>query len=197
MNKLVLLSEQDIWSGLRRLDELAIAASKRIEISLYGGAAMILAFHARQSTYDIDAIIREGHGFVEHAVRTVAKEKGWGEQWLNESIANFITYTIKEEFALIEGWENKDTGLVIQTAAPQYLLAMKCFALAGRAGEHDANDVKTLIVACGLRDTESVLEIVESFFPRMILPDRTKLAMHIQAVFESLKADDDSDAGPD
>ena len=190
------LSEKDILSAFQRLDELARAAGTRLEISLYGGAAMILGFNVGRRTYDLDVIIRDGKSFARQAIQTVAEEKGWNEKWLNESIANFVMYTKSEEFCVIKAWENKETGLVVQTAAPQYLLAMKCFALAGRAGEHDAHDVKTLIQACNISDVDAVIAIVEKFFPNDILPSKEKMTEKIASVFALIAPADDNGFSP-
>jgi predicted nucleotidyltransferase len=109
----VVLSKEDIMSALQRLDELAIDAGRRIEISLYGGAAVILSFSGvRTSIYDVDVVIREGRDFVRQAAKKIADEKGWDEGWLNDAVKGFIAAT--EEMRPLDNWLDKEIGLVIQ-----------------------------------------------------------------------------------
>jgi hypothetical protein len=65
-------SRQDIQEGLRRLGELAEAQGFHIQLTLVGGAAMVLGFDARQSTRDVDAIILEPEEA--RRVRTLASQ---------------------------------------------------------------------------------------------------------------------------
>ena len=52
-----LLSKDEIEKALARLGELALDRDTPIELLLVGGAAMVLAYNARLSTHDVDAII--------------------------------------------------------------------------------------------------------------------------------------------
>ena len=54
---MAIFSRQEIITGLTRLGELAQAQGISIELTLLGGAVMVLAFHARESTRDVDAVI--------------------------------------------------------------------------------------------------------------------------------------------
>ena len=50
-------SRQEIQDGLQRLGELAQAQGLHVRLALVGGAAMVLAYEARQSTRDVDVVI--------------------------------------------------------------------------------------------------------------------------------------------
>ena len=172
----VVLSKEDIVSGLCRLDELAAVAGQRVEISLYGGAAMILAFDGmRQATYDVDAVIRVGRDFVRKAAKTIADERAWDEGWLNDAVKGFVAEI--EEMRPLDTWADKKAGLVVQIAAPEYLLAMKCMAMRLDAGKHDVEDIKTLLAACRLTRTEDVLDLVERFYPDKQIPPKVSLGV--------------------
>jgi hypothetical protein len=184
MNQLVVLSKEAILSGLRRLDELAVEAGKRIEISLYGGAAMILAFDgARTSTYDVDVVIRDGRYFARRAAKKIAAEKGWNEGWLNDAVKGFIAES--EEMRPLENWGDKEVGLVIQVASPQYLLAMKCMAMRLEADKHDLEDIKNLIAACEMKMADEVLDLVERFYPHAAIPP--KVSLGVASIFEEIE----------
>jgi Fic family protein len=176
-----MLSKEDIEFGLRRLDELASAAGKRIEIALYGGAAMIMAFDgARRPTYDVDAVIRGGRGFALQATRTIADEKGWNAGWLNDAVKGFIA--ADEEMRPLDAWPDKEAGLVVQVASPDYLLAMKCMAMRLDADKHDLEDIKTLLAVCGMQKADTVLDLVERFYPHRQIPP--KVSLGITSIFQ-------------
>jgi hypothetical protein len=50
-------TRQEIEEGLRRLGELAQAKGLQIELTLVGGAVMVLQFNARPSTRDVDVVV--------------------------------------------------------------------------------------------------------------------------------------------
>jgi predicted nucleotidyltransferase len=52
----MLLSQKDIRQGLIRLGELVAQDGQHLRLILVGGAVMSLAYDARASTRDIDAI---------------------------------------------------------------------------------------------------------------------------------------------
>ena len=54
---MAMLSKEEIITALERLGQLAQAQGYNIELMIVGGAAMVLAFDARQSTHDVDVVI--------------------------------------------------------------------------------------------------------------------------------------------
>ena len=53
----MLISKDDLHAGLLRLGEIAFAAGKLVEISIYGGAALGLVWNLREFTRDVDAVV--------------------------------------------------------------------------------------------------------------------------------------------
>ena len=158
------LSKEDILLGMRRLDELASTAYKRVELSVYGGAAIVLCFNGvRQSTYDVDVVIRDGCDFVRQVAKKIADENAWPENWLNDAVKGFVAHT--EDLRPLSAWGDKEIGLVVQVAAPEYLLAMKCMSMRLDADSHDIEDIQTLLHVCGLSKLDDVLDLVEKFYP--------------------------------
>jgi hypothetical protein len=171
-----ILSKEDILSGLHRLDELASVAGKRIEISVYGGAAMILSFDGgRKSTYDVDVVIRDGRDFIRQAAKTIAEEHAWHEGWLNDAVKGFVAKT--EDLRPLQNWADKKVGLVIQVATPEYLLAMKCMAMRFDTDKHDLKDIQILLSACGLKNADEVLDLVEQFYPHAQISPKVSLGV--------------------
>jgi hypothetical protein len=190
MKNTVSLSKEHILAGLDRLDKLATNAGKKVEISLYGGAAMVLSFDGvRTSTYDVDAVIRSGRDFVRQAAKTIAQENVWDENWLNDAVKGFVSET--EALRPLYGWADKEVGLVVQVAAPEYLLAMKCIAMRLDSDSHDIEDIKTLLKECGLEKADDVLDLVERFYPKTRIPP--KVSLGVASIFE----DENPDAIPD
>jgi hypothetical protein len=80
-----LLTKNQILSALRRLGELAKEAHIELELSIYGGCAMLLAFDRRAITRDVDAIF---HPLEETKplIAQVAKEMNLPDEWLNDDV---------------------------------------------------------------------------------------------------------------
>jgi len=69
-------SKEEILKGLRLLSDLAAKAKKTVEITVYGGSAMVIGFQSRVSTRDVDATVKGDPAFVREAARRVAPEEG-------------------------------------------------------------------------------------------------------------------------
>lgn len=59
----VLLDRDAILRGLSKIDTRVRAAGVVVDLAVYGGAALILAFDTRRSTRDVDAVVRGAPGF--------------------------------------------------------------------------------------------------------------------------------------
>jgi chorismate mutase len=70
------LDEQRIREALEELSRRLAAKSIQAEVCLFGGAAMILAFQARQTTKDIDAIFAPAAA-VRELAKAIGEEKGY------------------------------------------------------------------------------------------------------------------------
>ena len=162
------LTKVEIKSALARLSDLAAADGVRLEMTIYGGAAMLLAYDARDVTKDVDAIIYPPE-IGRRLVAKVAIERGWPENWLNDDVKMFVaTKESKNELVL----DNVGiAGLHITRPTAKYLLAMKVVAcrkpLPGYAGDHQ--DIETLLRVTRLDQPEMVQQVVDSFFPDTVL----------------------------
>ncbi len=116
--------------ALRRLGELAEENGVVLDVCLYGGALMMLAYDARKMTKDVDAIIRPAKEGFAWAVQ-VGGELGLPEQWLNDQVKMFVAPS--EQVREIP-WEAPGITLTAPTAG--YLLAMKVLACRGPLPPH-------------------------------------------------------------
>jgi len=163
----------------RRLGERGISA----EVCLFGGAAMILAFQARQTTKDIDAIFAPS-AVVRELAKQIGEEKGYTAGWFNDGVKGFVSDRPEHTAANLPQFSH----LKVMMPAPTYLLAMKC--LAARVATPDATDVqdvKFLVRHLGLRQPTDVLEIVARYYPANRIQPKTQY--FVEAVMEELQND--------
>lgn len=148
------------------------------ELCLVGGAAMILAFGNRNSTKDIDTLV-----FAPSNVRTaaaqVAESEGLPPGWLNDGAKGFASARETEASELM-----MLSHLRVLVPTPEYILAMKCMAARAGLDAADRDDAKFLICHLGLKSAESVLEIVEKYYPKDRIP--AKAQYFVQEICDEL-----------
>jgi hypothetical protein len=165
------LDRIEIERALVRLDEILGEAGVCGEICIFGGAAMVLAFDARPSTRDVDAIF-EPKTKVADAARRVSEELDLPADWLNDGVKGFVSSTPEltvEDMPVLP-------NLRILRPTGRYLLAMKCLAsrVPGYDTRGDLGDVVRLCRSLGLRSADEIFRIIEDFYPRDLIPARTQ-----------------------
>ncbi|MEO7674788.1 MAG: hypothetical protein ABIU09_12020 [Pyrinomonadaceae bacterium] len=133
------------------------------EVSLYGGAVMVLAFSARISTKDIDAVF-EPVKEIGNAAHKIADRHDLNLDWLNHAVRMFV---VKHKRELLFELPN----LRVTVPESDYLLAMKILAL--RPQTEDENDAIFLIQELELDDKDAVLKIVADYYPRKEVSAKT------------------------
>ncbi len=182
-----MLKKEDILRGLRRLDALAQEAGLMVDLSIYGGAALAIAFDIRNATRDVDAVVRGNPDFVRRAAVQIAQEQGWPQSWLNDGVKGFTS--AHEKMQLMAGFEGSQAGgLRIHTPTPEYLFAMKCMAMRpeGIGGSHDISDIRALALAAGIKDKDDALALIESFYPASRIPPKVRFG--VEEILENLAA---------
>lgn len=144
-------------------DELALKDIKG-EISLFGGAVMVLAFNARIATKDVDAIFQPT-AEIRAAVKVIAGRHGLNDDWLNDGVKGYVVDHHKRLFFDMP-------NLTVFVPEADYLLAMK--ALAARVETEDENDVVTLIETLHLEMPGDVFSIIERYYPKNQIPPKTQ-----------------------
>jgi hypothetical protein len=155
------LSRAVIVQALTRLGELCAEKQSRVEIAIYGGTVMMLAYDCREATKDIDAIFHPPE-VVEPLIRQVAREQNLPEDWMNSGVGAFVAR--REE--RIQFTQLQIPGLAITRPSAKYLLAMKCRAgrlpTPFRAG--DMADIKFLLRELAIRSMAEVDAIAVEFY---------------------------------
>lgn len=157
------LKRAEILRALRRLGELCADQESRVEIAIYGGTVMMMAYDCRAATKDVDAIFRPPE-VVEPLIAQVAREYKLPEDWMNSGVKEF---TAKHEERIVFA-ELQVPGLMITRPSARYLLAMKC--LAGRLPtpfrSGDLADLRFLLRELKIEAVEQVDGIVGEFYGR-------------------------------
>jgi len=129
---------------------------------------MALAYDARRSTRDIDAVF-EPHGVVLDEARAVAADLGLPSWWLNEQASVYVAAGGDPGAARVFD----HPGLRVSAASPEHLLAMKVLA----ARRRDADDIRFLVKHLGLASVQEVLTVCAEVFPQEPVPDRARLIL--------------------
>ena len=170
------MNRRAFLEALRRLGQVSREAGIRLEITIYGGSAMLLAYNSRATTKDIDAILvpkEEG----ERLAAQVARELELPEDWISSDVSQFVSPTreAKRRLADIE----EETGLIVHAPTARYLLAMKALAcrrpIAGYRG--DLDDLRFLIRKLEIHSVEQIQEIIDSFYPDDVIRDDDRILL--------------------
>lgn len=160
--------------ALTRMGELAQRQGTKLEICLYGGAVMMLAYDTRQITKDVDAIIQPSElGW--RLARQVGEEQGLPEGWMNDQVKQFVAPTERTRSL---PWDAPGIALTAPTAG--YMLAMKALAcrqpLPGFQG--DLDDLRFLIRKMGVGSVEEIQKYVDKYYPDDVIPEGDAIVLN-------------------
>jgi len=133
------------------------------ELCLFGGTAMVLAFTARVSTKDVDALFEPAQTIREIA-RRIAAARDLPPDWLNDGVKGFVSSRHETTAGNLPQFEH----LHLTMPVPEYLLAMKCMAsrLGVAEGEpSDLADIIFLIRHLKLTSARETLDLLGEYYP--------------------------------
>jgi hypothetical protein len=167
--------------AFERIGEMAVAAGKIVEISVYGGSALVLTLNHRPATRDVDAVFERDRAFIRRATEDVAAEFGWRSDWLNDGVKGYLSRVDTQPGVktLFRTFPAGKLGLRVLVASPGYLFAMKCLAMrAGGVSElGDIDDVRRLADMLGLRTADEAITLVARYYPADALPPKTRFGL--------------------
>jgi len=164
------LSRHDLIRLFDLLNEELRSSDTQAELHLVGGAVMCLAYNARPSTQDVDAVFRPAME-VRKAAARVALRTGLTPGWLNDGVKGFLS--AQGDFAPFLELDH----LRIMIAQPGYMLAMKCLALRIGAEFRDEDDIRYLLRHLNISTYESALAAITPYFPLERFPQKTLYAL--------------------
>jgi hypothetical protein len=164
------LTEKDIRRLFGLLNEELRRAGTEGELFLAGGAVMCLAYAARPSTQDVDALFRPAREVREAAAR-VGVRAGIHPDWLNDGVKGFLSD--RGEFSPFLELDH----LRVMVAQPAYLLAMKCLSFRIGAEFHDEDDIRYLLRHLDIGSYEQAIAVITRFYPLERFPQKTLYAL--------------------
>lgn len=181
------LTKEQILAALSRLNDLLHEKGVMGEICIFGGAATVLAFDARESTRDVDGIFVPKNQVIESA-RQVAEEFDFDPNWLNDGVKGFVSNDSEYTADGMPVFGN----LRIMRPTTEYLLAMKCLAsrIADSTTDGDRNDIITLIKLTGITDAGAVRDLVARYYKESPLPPRVRF--YIEELVAEIKPNSNS-----
>lgn len=150
------------------------------EVCLFGGTVMVLAFTARVSTKDVDALFRPAAAIREIA-RAIAADQHLPADWLNDGVKGFVSARHETTTGNLPQFPH----LHLTMPVPEYLLAMKCMAARIGATERDPSDVadiRFLIRHLHLNAAAQVLDLVGQYYPPHQISVKTQYL--VEGLFE-------------
>ena len=164
------LTQADLRRLFELLNEELRESGTEGELFLVGGAVMCLAYAARPSTQDVDALFRPSTE-VRHAAARVAVRARVNPDWLNDGVKGFMSaHGDYAEYLALD-------HLRVMIAQPGYLLAMKCLAMRIGSEFHDEDDVRYLLRHLDIRSFERAVEIITKYYPLERFPQKSLYAL--------------------
>ena len=124
---------KEVAKQFRKLNRKAMPA----EITLIGGASILVNYGFRDSTYDVDALIQASSA-MKDAINYVTDTLGLPNGWLNEDFKNTKSYTPRL-VNYSKYYRTFSNVLTVRTITGEYLVAMKLMAY--RQYKHDISDI--------------------------------------------------------
>jgi hypothetical protein len=158
-----------------RIGYAAIDAGTRLQIAVYGGSALMLASNFRFATEDVDIadIGGEWPSWLTSVVAAIARDKGWGEDWLNDAVSFHLSLLAELQrdhlpFGTFPR-RSEAVGLTVFIPTARYLLAMKLKSLRisdFEKGAADMADTAHLLHVVGITEVGQAIAVLAEFFPR-------------------------------
>ena len=164
------LAQGDIRRLFKLLNEELRQSGTRGELYLVGGAVMCLAYNARLSTADVDAIFQPTAQVRKAAARAAAKAN-LAADWLNDGVKGYLSR--EGDFAPFLELDH----LRVMVARPEYLLAMKCLSMRIGAEFHDEEDVRFLLRLLDIRSYDRVIAVIAKYYPLERFPQKSMYAL--------------------
>ncbi|MCE6959626.1 hypothetical protein LAZ40_11335 [Cereibacter sphaeroides] len=182
------LDKNRIRDLLMEIAERAKQMEVLIEMSVYGGAVMVMEYNSRVSTRDVDVVVHSGGSSLKKIIDAIATEHDLDAAWLNDGVKGFISAHPKLQDLFLE--TEHGAGLRVLRPSPEYLLAMKAMAMRSVDADasSDIDDIRFLLREMNITSHEQALDIVAGFYPSARISAKTVFGL--QEIIEGLAAED-------
>ncbi|MBR6593807.1 MAG: hypothetical protein IKK83_01290 [Clostridia bacterium] len=176
---------KELAKQFRKLNGKAIPA----EITLIGGASILINYGFRDSTYDVDALIHASSA-MKDAINYVADTLGLPNGWLNEDFKNTKSYTPRL-VNYSKYYRTFSNVLTVRTITGEYLVAMKLMAY--RQYKHDISDIVGILREQQNSGNPLTLERIDKAV-KDLYDSWENLPENAKNTIESILANEDMDA---
>jgi hypothetical protein len=169
-----------LQQALTELGRRAHAEGKTVEISIYGGSALMLTYDWRIATKDVDAVFEADRSTVRRLAADIAHENGWDIDWLNDGVKGYLSVSDHDAKTLLGTYPSEEEpGLRLMMPSPAYLLAMKCRTMRfGGIGQNsDLDDIRNLAREIGVKNVADALDLIAAFYPNSVLEPKTQFGL--------------------
>jgi len=180
------LEKEEILENLGLINKELKVLDIHGEILIAGGASMCLAFSARSSTKDIDAVY-EPKTIINDIAAKIAIEKGMPKSWLNDGVKGFMNEKAHEKKMFIKNYSN----LKLYSVLPEYLLAMKLMS-SRIDSETDIRDIIFLMKHLKIDTVKKANRIIESAFKAEHILPKTRYV--IEECLENIRHEKENNA---
>jgi hypothetical protein len=166
--------------ALVELGRRAHAEGKTVEISVYGGSALMLTYDWRAATRDVDEVFEADRSTVRRLAAAIAHENGWDPDWLNDGVKGYLSVADQDAKTLAGTYPSEEEpGLRLMIPNAAYLFAMKCRAMrfGGLGQNSDIDDIRNLARELGIKDAAEALNLVAAFYPNSVLERKTQFGL--------------------
>lgn len=171
------LDKSTLEALFQRIGEELAGRGLSVDITIYGGSALMLQYGYRESTHDVDVVMDQWDEFVLKEITTgLTRDHGLDAHWFNDDVRHIVGD--REETDLYKVYPHSRTpALRVFTPKPEYMLALQVRALASAQvsddrsapfGKH-AVDVQRLVDKLGFNKSQTI-ECVRYFFPNRRMP---------------------------
>lgn len=159
------------------------------EITLVGGASILINYGFRDSTYDIDALIHAASA-MKDAINYVTDTMNLPNGWLNEDFKNTKSYTPRL-MTYSKPYRQFSNSVTIRTISGEYLVAMKLMAF--RQYKHDISDIVGILREHTHADDPLTYERIDTAV-RNLYDSWENLPTGAQKMLQDILSHDDLDA---
>ena len=176
---------KELAKQFRKLNGKAMPA----EITLIGGASILINYGFRDSTYDVDALIHASSA-MKDAINYVTDTLGLPNGWLNEDFKNTKSYTPRL-VNYSKYYRTFSNVLTVRTITGEYLVAMKLMAY--RQYKHDVSDIVGILREQQNSGDPLTFERIDKAV-KALYDSWDNLPENARGMIESILANEDMDA---